>query len=225
MFYGATSFNQPIGNWVTSSVTTMTQMFRSAISFNQPIGNWDTSRVTSIRYMFYDATSFNQDIGDWDVSEVTLADHMFHFSSFSLANYESLLVGWSTIDSDEAGLQSDVNFNLENGVFVYCNATITAAKNILTGTYSWVISGDTQNCPPEITGGDTADLSVVENQIAVATITSTDVDVTDPDNRFSTTLTGADSSLFNITEGGVLTFITAPDYENPTSSTLSLIHI
>ncbi len=175
--------------------------------------------------MFYDATSFNQDIGDWDVSIVTEADNMFHFSSFSLANYESLLVGWSTIDSDEAGLQSDVNFNLENGVFVYCNATITAAKNILTGSpYSWVIIGDTQNCPPEITGGDTADLSVTENQIAVATITSTDVDETDPDNRFSTTLTGTDSSLFNITEGGVLTFITAPDYENPTSSTTSNVY-
>ena len=226
MFYGATSFNQPIGNWVTSSVTTMTQMFRSAISFNQPIGNWDTSRVTSIRYMFYDATSFNQDIGDWDVSVVTEADNMFHLSSFSLANYESLLVGWSTIDSDEAGLQSDVNFNLENGVFVYCNATITAAKNILTGSpYSWVIVGDTQNCPPEITGGDTADLSVTENQIAVATITSTDVDETDPGNRFSIILTGTDSSLFNITEGGVLTFVVAPDYENPTSSTPNVYNV
>ena len=67
-------------------------------------------------------------------------------------------------------------------------------------------------------GGPTASITVNENQTAV-----TDVDATDPDLP-AQTLTyslvgGTDQAKFNIDSGtGVLTFISAPNFESPTDS-------
>jgi surface protein len=71
MLSGADAFNQPIGNWDVSSVSSMNGMFFRNTAFNQPIGNWDVSNVLEMEGMFREATAFNQPIGNWDVSNVT----------------------------------------------------------------------------------------------------------------------------------------------------------
>ena len=70
------------------------------------------------------------------------------------------------------------------------------------------------NTAPVIT--TTSPISVPENTTAVTTLAATDADM-------GTTLTwskngGVDADAFTLTPAGVLTFATAPDYENPTDT-------
>jgi hypothetical protein len=81
LFSGAWAFNQPIGNWTTTSLTTMTaqgwpwSIFYDARSFNQNIGNWDVSHVTNFDRIFAECDAFNNGgspaIANWDVSKVS----------------------------------------------------------------------------------------------------------------------------------------------------------
>ena len=92
-------FNQPIGNWNTSAVTNMAEMFRDSRGFNQPINSWNVSNVTNMFAMFYEADSFNQNIGSWNVSNVTnFTDFMgARFPAiYSAANLNAIYNGWSS---------------------------------------------------------------------------------------------------------------------------------
>jgi surface protein len=90
-------FNQPIGSWDVSNVTTMENMFGAECGwaekeFNQDISNWDVSNVTNMKGLFSNNSDFNQDISNWDVSNVTNMSYMFYLAQ----SYNQSILGWDT---------------------------------------------------------------------------------------------------------------------------------
>jgi surface protein len=144
MFHYATSFNRPIGSWNVGNVTNMIEMFAGASAFNQNIGSWNVSNVTNMNGMFAVASSFNQNIGSWNVSNVTTMGGMFSNVQLSTANYDALLIGWSTISPNEAPLKPNVVFS--GGNSKYCNGA--SARASIISTYGWTITdgGQEANC-------------------------------------------------------------------------------
>lgn len=81
-----------IKDWDMSSATTLGAsglgMFSGpGCTFNQPIGSWDVSNVTSFNSVFRSNTVFNQDIGDWDVRSGT--DFQLFMLGKAPANYDA----------------------------------------------------------------------------------------------------------------------------------------
>ncbi|WP_180381552.1 BspA family leucine-rich repeat surface protein, partial [Campylobacter devanensis] len=118
MFYGATSFNQPLNDWDVSKVKNMSHMFYRAISFNQPLDNWDVSHVTNMSGMFYGAVNFNSDISSWDVSNVTNMSYMF----YDATSFNQSLDNWDV---------SNVK-NMENMFFSGADVLDTFAADLLS---------------------------------------------------------------------------------------------
>ena len=94
LFYFLRDFNEPIGNWDVSNVTTMLYMFGNDLMefavFNQDIGKWDVRKVADMKGMFRGVADFNWDIGDWDVRNVSDMSYMFN----GAASFDQDLSGW-----------------------------------------------------------------------------------------------------------------------------------
>ena len=76
------------------------------------------------------------------------------------------------------------------------------------------------NTAPVITNS-TFNISVVENQTSAFTISATDAD----GDSLTYSLSGTDASLFQVSSSGVVTFVTAPDFENPSDADANRIYL
>jgi len=157
MFFGTSSFNQPLNSWNFSSIVNMSGMFNSASSFNQPLTNWDVSSVVNMGFMFYDAISFNQPLDTWAVDSLIYGQYMFSgASSFNqpLANwnissvtdltgmfdhihidhlyYDAMLQKWSTLP-----LHSYLTLDMGNSLY---SINALPYRNYLISHFNWTIN-------------------------------------------------------------------------------------
>jgi surface protein len=202
MFMGASAFNQNISSWNVSSVTNMNNMFRQATSFNQDIDSWNVSSVTTMFYMFNGASAFDQDLGSWNVSNVTRMDYMFDNSALSNNNYDAILLGWSQLT-----LQSNVTAHFGSAQY-----TQSAARAVLTDTYSWTITdggvGDSTSPTIAITSSTVSSGSSSSDASIALTFT-----LSEASSNFAEadiTVSGGSLSSFNATSSTVYTATFTP---------------
>jgi surface protein len=95
MFGSQPDFNQEIGLWDVSNVTTFTSFLNTYTPVlpvtsgkftnagSDSIKNWNTGKVTNMNAMFSGQALFNQPIDTWDTTEVTNMSYMLQCLSFN----------------------------------------------------------------------------------------------------------------------------------------------
>ena len=117
-------------------------------------------------------------------------------------------------------MPTDMDMNNEYEVTVTATDNGTPAMTA-TQTLSITVTDENDNAPTFARG--TTMVEVLEGTMVATTLTATDADAGQT-VTFLSTLSGADAGLFSITSAGVLTFKTAPDYENPGSASGSNVY-
>ena len=118
MFQNAQSFNNggsdSIKNWdITNCKDRLFDIFRGAISFNQPIGSWDMSNITSLSNMLNGATSFNQDISTWNIRNITSFSNLLAGNSvMDTDKIDAIYINWS-----KQPLQTNRSLNLGTNTY------------------------------------------------------------------------------------------------------------
>ncbi len=203
------AFNGDIGNWDVSSVNNMFGMFTFATEFNQDLSNWDVSSVTNMGRMLNGAVAFDGNLGNWDVSKVTNFTDFLKGAELSPENYDALLNGWNALT-----LQSGLTFHAGSSQYTSAGAAARAAIEMGDG---WTIDD----------GGE-VDMTVSFAENVMGTVTDIDGATTATMYDLAAPTAGNrrdnDNLLFRIDNMGALSFMSAPDFEDPQDAGMNNIY-
>ena len=134
MFRQAYAFDGDIiSGWDTSSVGDMSSMFQSATSFNGTISGWNTSSVKGMGSMFYSATSFDGDLSGWDTSSVEDMSSMFQ----SATSFDRDISGWDVGSVTNTASMFDGADSLSNCSKAAIDATFSELGGWTHGSEDW----------------------------------------------------------------------------------------
>ena len=218
---------------VPPGVTNVSRMFNGATSFNQPIEMWNTSSVTTfggsgaVNIMFSSGV-FNQSLGGWSLAGITTATNTPGVSSTGMSeeNYSRTLIGWATqaaaqgwgartVQPTTAGTTnrqySDTQYE-PNGPFksgLEARLYLTAPTS--AGGRGWTITGDTFVSDPSISA----------TEVLRQTASGSTENVTVKDAVFQRTTNGTFVSDFNVTMLAVAGSPTSPVITSSDTSILT----
>jgi hypothetical protein len=141
MFGNNGAFNQPIGTWTPVSCSDFSRMFSSAGAFNQPVESWTlpTDRTYTMQDMFSGATSFNQPLGNWNIVSCSNMSGMLNSCGMDINNYSNTLIGWAS--QPDPLIPRNITLGATGRQY---NTPGSASRAILTSApYNWTITGDT----------------------------------------------------------------------------------
>ena len=191
-------------------------MFYAATAFNQPLNSWNVCNLVNAGYMFVSATSFNQNISSWDISKVTNFYNFLVNSKLSRANYDALLLGWSTLDAGETLVPINLNAHFGNSKYSDTPTVLTARNTTLIANKAWTITD----------GGTDADIVLPEIASTSLASDNTTISITFSENVYLTDVASAaletTSFLFSIS-GGTATLNTTTPSSISTSDNLTFV--